>query len=328
MKKPRSKGLGLLITILVVIGLVFIGWANRFNIYNELRLYGYNPPASIVQLADQTTMTPYARKLFYVYHPAVQNSENFNQNCKVAEQAEVLGCTVIYKGIYLYNVQEPELNGVEQVTAAHETLHAIYSQLSASNKKHVDSMVMSAYSQLSSTNPTLKTEYDLYVKSEGVSSIPNEMHSILGTTVATLPSDLEAYYKKYFTDRQTIVNYYNTYEAAFTQRQQAVKTDDIQLNSWQATITANRQTLQTQGQALQAQQAQLNSLRSSNQIAAYNAGVSSYNQAVDSYDNLVEQTKSLISQYNALIVSRNAIAVQENNLIKSISSQPSTITTQ
>ncbi len=325
MKQPRPKGLGWLITLLAIIGLVILGWVNRYNIYDEYRLFNYTAPASIATLADQTTMTPYARKLFYVYHPTIENAAAFNQDCSVTEQAVVLGCTSINKGIWLYNVQDPELNGVEQVTAAHETLHVAYSRLSPSELKYVNNLVMSAYNSLAPTNPQLKSEHDSYLKTEGPGSIPNEMHSVLGTEVSVLPSALENYYKTYFTNRQAIVNYANQYENAFTQRQKIVQADDNQLNAWHQQILVNKQTLQDQNQQILAQQTQLNQLRDSGQISAYNSGVDSFNKSIENYNSLVAQTRSLISNYNQLVVSRNAVAFQVNNLSKEINSQPSTI---
>lgn len=329
MKKPKPRqGLGWLITIIVIIVAVGLSWLNRYNIYDEYRLYNYNPPATIVTLANQTTMTPYARKLFYVYHPTIEGAKAFNQDCNVTEQAIVLGCTAINKGIWLYNVQDPQLNGVEQVTAAHEMLHVAYSRLSPSKLKYINNLVVSTYNKLAPTDPLLKSEYNSYLKTEGQGAVDNELHSVLGTEVSVLPPALENYYKTYFTNRQAIVNYADQYEDVFTQRQKSVSTDDQQLATWQQQISSNEQTLQTKYQTIQSAQAQLNSLKNSGQISEYNSQIDSYNQSVDSYNSLVDQTKTLISNYNQLVTTRNAIAVQEDDLIKSISSLPSTITSQ
>src|ERR1035438_2196603 len=124
-----KKALGWVIGLIVIISIGFLTWANRYNIYDTYRLYDYTPPTAITQLAAQTTMTPYAKKLFYVYHPTLEGSTSFNKDCQVTEQAIVLGCTAINRGIWLFNVSDPQLNGVEQVTAAHEMLHVAYSRL-------------------------------------------------------------------------------------------------------------------------------------------------------------------------------------------------------
>src|SRR5665213_1855149 len=116
-----------LLPILFLAGL-FLIWHNRWWFYDEYRLYGYEPPAEISQIAAEDQLTSYGKTLLYVYHPTLENSAAFNNNCKVTTAAIVLGCTVIDRGIYLYNIQDSQLNGVEQVTAAYEMLHVGYSR--------------------------------------------------------------------------------------------------------------------------------------------------------------------------------------------------------
>lgn len=323
-----KRAAGWLLGLVILVAIFLLGWLNRYNIYDWWRLYDYTPPSAVVQLANQTTMTPYARKLFYVYHPAIENAQAFNQNCRVTEQAIVLGCTIIDQGIYLYNVSDPQLNGVEQVTAAHEMLHIVYSRLSKSELSYVNNLVMSTYDKLAPSDPLLRSEYASYLKTEGAAAVPNEMHSVLGTEVSSLPPALENYYKQFFTNRQAIVNYANQYEGVFVQRQQMVAQDDQQLATWQQQITTDSALLQSKNQALVTQQQQLNQLRSSGQAQAYNNGVASYNQAADSYNSLLIQAKQLIAQYNDLVAQRNSIALSENKLVQSISSLPATISSQ
>jgi hypothetical protein len=323
-----KRYLGFLIGLVTILGLGLLGWLNRYNLYDAFRLYHYKPPVAIVQLADQTTMTPRARRLFYVYHPVIENSMAFNQDCQVTEQAIVLGCTVINKGIYLYDVKDPELNGVEQVTAAHEMLHIVYSRLSHSELSYINNLVLTTYNQLAPSNSVLKGEYQSYLKTEGSGAVLNELHSVLGTEISQLPPTLENYYKQFFTNRQVIVNYASHYENLFLQRQQMVEQDDQQLSTWQQTIGSDESQLQLENQQLASHLAQLNQLRSSDQVDAYNNSVASYNQEVVTYNNLINQTKQLINQYNNLLAVRNSIALSENKLVQSISSLPSTITAQ
>ena len=321
MNKTLGWGIGL--TVLIAVGL--LTWVNRYNIYDSYRLYDYTPPNAIVQLANQTTMTPYAKKLFYVYHPIIENSNDFNKDCQVTEAAIVLGCTSINRGIWLYNVSDPQLNGVEQVTAAHEMLHVGYSRLSPSELKYINGLIIATYNKLAPTDPLLKTEYQSYLKTEGQGAVDNELHSVLGTEISTLPPALESYYSRYFTNRQVIVNYANQYEDVFTERQQQVQQDDQQLNSWQQQISSDETQLQSQNQQIQAQLTQLNQLKANGQTDEYNSQIPAYNSAVDTYNALVDSTKQLITGYNQLVVSRNSIAISEDKLIQSISSLPSSI---
>lgn len=319
---------GFIIGLIAIVGLFFLVWINRYNIYDEYRLYNYIPPAAIAQLANQTTMTPYARKLFYVYHPIIEGSASFNKDCNVTEAAIVLGCTAIDRGIWLYDVSDPQLNGVEQVTAAHEMLHVAYSRLSSSELKYINNQILITYNNLAPNDPLLKSEYQSYLKTEGQGAVLNELHSVLGTEIANLPLALENYYNRYFSNRQVIVNYANSYEGVFTARQLEVQQDDQQLSTWQQQISQNEEILQNDTQELQAQLAQLNQLKSSGQTTSYNNQVDSYNQSVNTYNSLVNTTKQLITNYNQLVAKRNSIAVSEDKLIQSISSLPSSITAQ
>ena len=78
-------------------------------------------------------MTDKGRNLFYVYDPQLLDKDGFNTQCTIEEQSIVLGC-YDGSGIYLYDISDVRLEGVEEVTSAHEMLHAAYGRLSAKEK--------------------------------------------------------------------------------------------------------------------------------------------------------------------------------------------------
>jgi len=320
MVKPILK---LLIPILFLVGL-FLIWHNRWWFYDEYRLYGYNPPAEISQIATEDQLTNYSRTLLYVYHPALENRTQFNNNCRVTTVAIVLGCTVIDRGIYLYSIQDPALNGVEQVTAAYEMLHVAYSRLSSSQLKTVNAMVISAYNQLSVNDPQLRAEYASYLKTEGLGAIDNEMHSTLGTEIPNLPPALEKYYQKYFKNRQVIVNYELQYNSVFTTRQNQVASDDQQLSVLKSQINSLNTTLTNEYASLESQQTNMNNLKASGNDTQYNNDIGPYNTQVDQYNSQVVQDKNLVDQYNSLVAQRNSTAISENKLSDEINSLSAT----
>jgi hypothetical protein len=329
--KKRRSNLPLALLIVVLAGL--LGWRERLALYDWYRLVDYRAPIAVQMLADETAMTPYARHLFYVYHPQIEDATAFNKNCQVTVRAIVQGCTINFRGIYLYNVQDPELNGIEQVTAAYEMLHVGYARLSPSQRTYINGLVMQAFQADKASSPFLEAEEQSYLQTEGAAAVPNELHSMMGTEVAKLPPALETYYKKYFKNRQVIIRYENQYQAVFTQRQQIVTTDDQQLTSWLQTITKNETSINAQKAQLASQKDQLSVLLSGGQGLAYDAIVPAYNTAVGNYDTLINQTRALITDYNQLVMARNAVAVSINQLYQTISSQPitklqSTVATQ
>jgi hypothetical protein len=315
--------LNFLLFILIFIGL-FLLWHNRWWFYDEYKLYGYNPPKAISTIATEDQLTNYGRTLLYIYHPDLEDSATFNNNCKVTTVAIVLGCTVIGRGIYLYNIQDPALNGVEQVTAAYEMLHVAYSRLSGDQLKTVNQLVMSTYNKLSVSDPLLKSEYESYLKTEGPGAVDNEMHSTLGTEVANLPPALAVYYQRYFKNRQVIVNYATQYESVFTTREAEVANDDANLATLKSQISALNTILSNEYVNIKDQQATMDSFKAEGNYSEYNANVASYNNSVNLYNSQIVTDQNLVDQYNALVAQRNSIAISENKLSNEINSLSAT----
>lgn len=312
-----------LVPVLLIVGLYLI-WHNRWWFYDEYRLHDYNPPPAISKIAAEDQLTNYAKTLLYVYHPALENSTEFNNNCKVTTVAIVLGCTVIDRGIYLYNIQDPALNGVEQVTAAYEMLHVAYSRLSGSELKTINQLVMSTYNKLAPTNPMLKAQYASYLKTEGPSALDNEMHSTLGTEITNLPPALSNYYKKYFKNRQVIVAYENQYNSAFTTKQNEYNADQAQYTTLNAQYNSLNATLSSEYDSIINQQATMNSLKANGDTSQYDADIGPYNDSVDSYNSQIVTINSLAKQINSLITQINSIGLSENKLTNEINSLSTT----
>src|SRR6266852_8698351 len=94
MKFGTYKGRMFWAMLLALVGVSFLIWQERLTAWDWVRLHNYQPSNIVRQLADQTTMTTNARRLFYIYHPQIDDSAQFNRNCRVTSQAVVLGCTV------------------------------------------------------------------------------------------------------------------------------------------------------------------------------------------------------------------------------------------
>jgi chromosome segregation ATPase len=234
------------------------------------------------------------------------------------EKTIVLGCYIGNdSGIYVYQVDDERLHGVEQVTTAHEMLHAAYRRLSKNDRQKVDAMLTDYYEH-NLTDQRIKDIIDAYKQSEP-DDVVNEMHSIFGTELANLPSSLETYYKRYFTDRSKVTDYAARYQAEFTTRQAQITQYDAQLKSLKPQIEANQASLTQQKASLDSQSRKMESLKTNGQTAAYNNEVPGYNRAVDAYNTLRNTTKNLIDQYNTIVDTRNAIALEEHELTQELS---------
>jgi hypothetical protein len=282
------------------------------------QLRGYKPSTTVATFASQDTMTSYARHIFYVNHPAIESSvPQFRSDCQVAEQAIVLGCYRSNQdGIFIYSVTDQRLNGVEQVTAAHEMLHGAYDRLSSKDKNYIDNLLQTFY-QNGLHDQRVMDEINQYKQTEP-NDMVNEMHSVFGTEVANLPAPLEAYYTRYFINRQAVINFASTYQDEFTSREDQIQVYAAQLSKLKSQISSEESSLQVQLNTINADRARLDSERSSGNINQYNAGVASFNSEVTAYNGGVDKLKSDIATYNQIVSEYNALANELASLEQSL----------
>jgi len=315
----RRHGLG--VGVILTLGSVLaIAVARPYMVPDFIKLYGYTPPTNITALADETTMTDTARHLLYVNHTTVEDKTAFRQSCPRAdEKTIIIGCYASgQKGIHILAVDDERLSGVEQVTAAHEMLHAAYERLSGSEKKRVNTL-LAAYQQNGLKDQRILTAIESYKKTEPGQEL-NEIHSMFGTEVGDLPAELETYYARYFSSRQTVVGFADKYQDAFTSREATLADYDTQLKDQEAQIQTNTRSLDAQSEEIERDRSRLDELRRERNVEAYNEGVAPFNTRVATYNDLLVETKELIKQYNALVEKRNAIAAQTVELQKAIDS--------
>ncbi len=313
---------------LAILASPFFVLANLQNIKDWLLLRNYTPPAAVSLLASQDTMTPKATHVFYVNHPQiVEGVTSFRQQCKIAEQTIVLGCYHAgQEGIAIYNVQDARLNGVVQVTASHEMLHAAYERLSGSEKTNVDNMLQDYYKNGLKDQRILDT-IDSYKKTEP-NDVINEMHSVFGTEVANLPAPLETYYQKYFSNRKVVTGFASVYQSEFASRKNRIDAYDEKLALLKQQIETKEHNLQIRSVNLKSEQQRLDSLRSSGRTEEYNASVPDFNQLVNEYNAGVSDLQTDITNYNNLVTERNALAKDLEGLQEALDTRLSPQSTQ
>ena len=301
--------------ILLICAPIVAIW-QRQSIYDWWALRSYTPSTEVVALADTTTMTDKARRIFYIAKPVVKTDKSgFRQECDSAEKTIVLGCFKSSQGIYVYNVDDDRLAGIEEVTAAHEMLHAAYDRLSNDERQKIDSLTELEYNKI--TNERIRKNVESY-RSRDTSVVPNELHSILGTEVSELSPELETYYAKYFINRAKVVALSEQYEAEFSKRENQVSVYDDQLKSLKASIDSLNETLEKQDQQISSQRKTMDQLRAADNTSQYNAMVAPYNALVKSYNANIATLKQKIDQYNAIVNQRNAIVTEEQQLLQAI----------
>ena len=325
--KKLGRVVGILLT-LAILAAPFLVWWQWNALYDWYLLRGYTPPAAIISLADQDTFNSYTKHLFYVNRPLLLNTvSSFRQYCPENENTIVLGCYHSgQQGIYIYNVQDPTLAGVQQVTAAHEVLHSIYARLSTKDRNYVDGLLESYY-KTGLQDQRVLAEVKIYQQTEP-NDVMDEMNSTFGTEIADLPAALNTYYAQFFTNRQAIVAFEQSYQGEFTQRQAQIAADDAQLASLKSNIDAEEQNLKQQSAQINTDRSRLDSEQSSGQYQAYNSQVDAFNAEINSYNQGVAKLKADITNYNNLVNTRNAIGQALDSLDSALDTRLSTQSAQ
>jgi hypothetical protein len=325
--KQKSRFVFYFVAVLLF-GLLATIMINQQKIYDWWRLRGYKPPSYVEELANQDTMNSYTRHLFYLNRPKILNTvEGFRSYCPENENTIVLGCYHSgQNGIFIYNVPDPTLSGVTEVTAAHEVLHAVYARLSVKERNYVDGLLEDYYKNgLHDAN--VIAEVKIYKETEP-HDVMDEMNSTFGTEILNLPSALKSYYGQFFSNRAAIVRYEQQYEVQLTTRLNTISSDDTSLAISQQSIQGQESSLQQEYNQIEVAHQQLTNLLNAGETNTYNAQVDSYNAAVDRYNAAVGTLQTDISSYNQLVTTRNLIAGQLTTLDKALDTRLSVQTTQ
>lgn len=301
---------------LCLFGASFWLFLNRQDALDWWRLKDYDPSPAIVRLATDSSFSDLGRKLFYVHDPELLDKPKFNGKCSFGEETIILGCYLTHTKIYVFDVEDERLDGVEEVTSAHEMLHAAYDRLSDEEKLEINSELENFYQTLS--NPRITKTISSY-EARDPSIVNNELHSILATEVRDLSPYLEDYYSQYFLNRSAVVDKAEAYEAEFTKRENQIKEYDNQLKNLNATIKTKEANIAQLNNALTSESNNLNALKSDPE--AYNQAVPSYNAKVREYNQILNSLKANIAEYNKIVELRNAIAVEEQDLVEAIDSR-------
>lgn len=216
-------GLGLLLLAALIASLFF-----RQQIIDHVHAYEQRDNQTIARYADVLKTTYKGSFLLRASQAQVDDRTSFNKNCGgLVEKTVVLGC---YSGqrIYVYNVSDPRLEGIKEVTMAHELLHAVYERLDTRQKADVNKLLEQQYASV--TDERFREVVKSYEKLEPGEQL-NELHSMLATEQARLSPALEQYYNQYFNNREAIVQMSKNYEDVFRELENKQKALVDELNT-------------------------------------------------------------------------------------------------
>lgn len=320
-KANSSAGSTLGIVVLLVSVLV-TGWLliNRQYVLDQLTVWQYRPSSEVQAIASKAQMNDQGQFYFYASQPEVDEASVFNKQCKKQEEhSAILGC-YSNRRIYIYNVPNAQLDGIKEVTAAHEMLHAAWDRLSDSKKQRLNELLTAAYNRGASDK--LEERMDYYARTQP-GERTNELHSIIGTEFTDLDDELEAYYAQYFTDRKQVVALHQRYEALFTQLDQKSTSLTAELDSLTTDIERESERYNTAVNQLNNDiqdfntRAQSNSFASEQVFNERRAELVSRSSALDAQRSAIN-TK--IARYEALRAELEAVNGQSQTLNRSLDS--------
>ena len=203
-----------------------------FGGYDYLKSLSFSPTKEMTTIISSLKLTERGERTLRATTPTLDSRDVFNEKCN-SHKAEVyvLGCYLTGDdSIHLYAIDKKELAGMNESTAAHELLHAVYHRLPFWEKSKVNEELSAAYENLN--DEELKAAMDLYDDED----FYDELHSRLGTEIKDLPENLEKHYAKIFSDRKKVVAFYDNYSGTFKKLKDDLKTTEEKLNNLKVKI--------------------------------------------------------------------------------------------
>lgn len=279
----------------------------------------FKPSARLSAVEGRIKLTDRGRQIFFATEPQIEDKQQFNTSCQSTERTvAILGC--YYKDkTHLYDIQNAELDGTLEVTAAHEMLHAAYHRLNMFERKRVDDMVKSQY-EIVKNDAAIKQVMQYYEQAEPGAEI-DELHSILGTTVSRLSPDLEEYYGRYFTDRLRIIGLNAKYNAIFGQLNKQAEELQKQIDQKGPEIKSTLSEYNANLEQLNLDIQSFNERAANGEFAsqaAFAAARATLERRVDELNGRRDRINTQVNNYNAMIENLNQLAVHVNQLNKSM----------
>lgn len=231
--------------VFVVLSLLVV-WRAQ-DITDVMMARGFVASAEMEELIAELDLTDRGLRIMNATRPQKGEGEWFNQNCTRHEvEMNVLGCFRAGR-IFVFNVENEDLTGINTVTLAHEFLHAVYGRMSARERERIDRLVIEVFEEVRTEELDRRMEY---YERTNLAAFYNELHSIIGTEVRDLPRELEEHYARFFRDRGRIVEIYEAYagrlrEVAARSRELVRELDELvdEINAKVAIYNAERRSL-------------------------------------------------------------------------------------
>lgn len=316
---PQKKKLQYikLLLLVVTIAIFIVGFLNWGKIYDWYRGLSYKPTGDMLVIQNSLGLTDEGEFLFNAVHPALNDAEDFNQNChKDESDVAVLGCYTM-GNIYIYDIDSSELKGIRELTTAHELLHAKWERMSDAEKRELDSILTQVFNE---NKDLLKDEIEEY----GINERQEELYVRVGTEIKKLPEVLEKHYARIFRDQDKIVDFYNSYIKVFKELKARLEILKEEIESLKVQIDDKVASYEALVGQLEIDIEEFNNC--ANTIGCFVSEVDFYLERgslltkQDELAGLNDEINGLIDNYNAKIDEYNADVMESNKLQEMINS--------
>ncbi|MCU1544976.1 MAG: hypothetical protein JWP30_76 [Homoserinimonas sp.] len=173
-------------------------------IIDRVTVWQFEADAAITAHIEALGLTDRGRYLYLASQPEINSTDDFASVCPSGEENfGILGCYLpASKRIHLFDVTDDRLYGTEEVTAAHELLHAAWDRMGEHERARLTSLLEAEAINMAGDSQFL-ARMDYYSRQEP-GERANELHSIIATEVSAIGTELEEYYATYFTERSLV----------------------------------------------------------------------------------------------------------------------------
>lgn len=296
MESTQKKGGGCLkFFLIIIVVLILLVGGSIYYLTAEMRksdedvLKTYQPTPEIVEIAEKNALTDKGKATFYRAQPELVEGEIFRKYC-FANGVESLGCNAPKPGggpfggrkIFLLKIDDPEFADHKFSVSVHEMLHSAYNRLKTDEKKRINLLLDQELSKRQGdvhlTDPIDKIKKRK--KNNTIEDIREELHSKFGVEYSDLSSELEEYYKQYFTDRSKTIELFR--KGGFNSRMRGM--DEI------------KSELDKLSPQLVSMQNQLTAHQKAGDTAKYNNLAGQYNGLVSKYNKLVAESQKIYNE--------------------------------
>lgn len=310
--KTKSGSAGTVVALVIVLAIIGviayfgISYGSLTAISDAIAGASYRPSTEMADIIERDQFTKAGEIILRATKPELEEADNFNQHCYSGSEREssVLGC---YSGdrIYVYDIDNAELDGIKETVLAHELLHAAWDRMGSNERETLSSDLESVYQAHMSE---LGDHMNMYSQSDYY----DELHSVIGSQLssADMTTRLREHYAKYFTNQDTIARFYNSYNVKFTALEERAETLRVQIESNRkeidnltAAYNIEYDSLVAAVDDFNARASQPNGFVSRAQFDAERASLVARQEQLDvSYrelSRLIDTTNALVEEYNS-----------------------------